>query len=35
MAAGLGLNAKRELERAIALDPKDEASKALLKELKG
>jgi Flp pilus assembly protein TadD len=32
MVAGLSLNAKRELERAIALDPNDEASKALLKE---
>ena len=35
MVAGMTLNAKRELERAIQLDPKDEASKALLKELKG
>ncbi len=35
MAAGMGLNAKREIEKAVALDPKDEATKALLKELKG
>jgi len=34
MSAGMTLNAKRELERAVALDPKDEATKALLKELK-
>jgi Flp pilus assembly protein TadD len=35
MAAGMTLNAKRELERAVALDPRDEATKALLKELRG
>ncbi len=34
MSAGMTLNAKRELERAVALDPKDDATKALLKELK-
>lgn len=34
MSAGMTLNAKRELERAIALDPRDEPTKALLKELK-
>ncbi|MBN8616167.1 MAG: DnaJ domain-containing protein, partial [Deltaproteobacteria bacterium] len=35
MSAGMTLNAKRELEKAVALDPKDEPTKALLKELKG
>jgi Flp pilus assembly protein TadD len=34
MAAGMTLNARRELERALELDPKDEAARALLKELK-
>ena len=32
-AAGLGLNALRELERAQELDPKDELTKLLLREL--
>ncbi|GAB4216709.1 MAG: hypothetical protein OHK0013_43540 [Sandaracinaceae bacterium] len=34
MAAGMTLNARREFERALELDPKDEVTKALLKELK-
>lgn len=35
LAAGMTLNAKRELERAVMLDPSDLATKALLKEIKG
>ncbi|MDQ3032133.1 MAG: hypothetical protein M3Y87_06935, partial [Myxococcota bacterium] len=35
MAAGLHLNAKRELERAALLDPGDQIVKNLLRELKG
>lgn len=35
LAAGMSLNAKRELERAVMLDPEDIATKALLKEIKG
>jgi Flp pilus assembly protein TadD len=34
LAAGLQLNARRELERAAALDPDDEIVKNLLRELK-
>lgn len=34
MAAGMTLNARRELERALQLDPNDDATKALLRELK-
>jgi hypothetical protein len=33
LAANLGLNARRELERAMALDPADELTKMLLREL--
>ena len=35
LAAGMSLNAKRELERAVMLDPDDLPTKALLKEIKG
>ncbi len=35
LAAGMTLNARRELERAVLLDPSDLATKALLKEIKG
>lgn len=35
LAAGMTLNAKRELERAVMLDPDDLPTKALLKEIKG
>lgn len=33
--AGMTLNARRELEKALALDPKDETTKGMLKALKG
>ena len=33
LAAGLGLNARRELEQARDLDPRDELTRMLLKEL--
>lgn len=35
LAAGMTLNARRELERAVLLDPNDIPTKALLKEIKG
>ena len=34
LAAGMKLNAKRELEKAVKLDPKDEMVKNLLREVR-